>query len=262
MTNHKPSVDQRQKCKVAVITATYNSAMHIRDCLASVESQTHLNTYHVVIDGKSEDDTMAIVQKSSNIRLIYLSEKDSGIYAAWNKGIKLVNADWYLFLGSDDILLPHAIEILIKQADRCAEVNLVSAVSILLHSNGQFARIMGAPFSRKVLWHHMPNSNCSTIYHHTLLSDDSVFDEDLKSAADYGFLMKKRQAIRSIHLSVVISAMKLGGISNKRQRLSIGESYQQKLKFYPKHSHWILMFFYWASLLKYELLEALPKINP
>jgi len=260
MEDHSPSITQGSGCKVAVITATYNAAKHIQACMASVESQTYHDTCHVIIDSKSDDDTVAIIQRSSSKKLIYLSERDGGIYSAWNKGVKLVNADWYLFLGSDDILLPSAIEDLVRQVYCCTDVNLVSAVSMLLQPNGQFAGLFGSAFSRRFLWHHMPNSNCSTIYHRTLLSDDLAFNEGLRSAADYAFLMRMRHSIRSSHSPVVVSAMRLGGISNNSPMLSIRESFREKLKYYPRYSHFFLLLFYWISIMKYDLKRIVFKV--
>lgn len=70
----------------------------------SVAAQTYVNIEHVVIDGKSTDDTVAIIQKYTHpIHLV--SERDKGIYDALNKGLKKATGDVIGFLHSDDVFI-------------------------------------------------------------------------------------------------------------------------------------------------------------
>ena len=79
---------------ISIITATYNSATTIADCLTSVVSQTW-PCEHIVIDGASKDNTLEIVRRVSPSARIF-SEPDDGIYDAMNKGIALAGAGgWY-----------------------------------------------------------------------------------------------------------------------------------------------------------------------
>ena len=256
MTEHQAMHPESSICSVAVITATYNAAMHIQQCINSVESQTYPHVFHVIVDGRSDDQTIDIISSSKKERLIYISEPDDGIYSAWNKGIRLVNSDWFLFLGADDILLPNAIQILLENAQLSSSINLVTAKSILLAQNGNFVRLHGAPFTRKVLWHHMPNANCSTIYHKSLFSESCNFNEALRSAADYSFLIKKRKLIYPTYSSALVSCMRVGGISTKKPSLSLHESYKEKIVYYPAYCHPLLLICFWISFFKLALLVA------
>lgn len=77
--------------KISIITATYNSEQTLKDTLESVLNQTYQDYEHIIIDGKSKDNTMKIVKEYEeryNGRLKYISEKDTGLYDAMNKGIK------------------------------------------------------------------------------------------------------------------------------------------------------------------------------
>ncbi len=91
---------------ISVITPTLNSNSGIEQCLQSVIGQTYKNVEHIIVDGLSSDNTLAIVRefqsKFPGIRLI--SQKDNGIYDAMNHGIALANGEWLYFLGSDDSL--------------------------------------------------------------------------------------------------------------------------------------------------------------
>lgn len=92
--------------KISIITVTYNSAKTLKETLESVLKQTYTNYEHIIVDGLSKDNTIEIVkeyEEKYNGKLIYISEKDSGLYDAMNKGIKMATGDIIGILNSDDI---------------------------------------------------------------------------------------------------------------------------------------------------------------
>ena len=91
--------------KVSIVTATYNSAKCIQTCIDSVLSQKYSNFEHIIIDGKSSDNTVEIIKSNlKNQKIKFISETDKGIYDALNKGIKLCSGDIIGFVHSDDVL--------------------------------------------------------------------------------------------------------------------------------------------------------------
>ncbi|MEG2348027.1 MAG: glycosyltransferase family 2 protein [Clostridia bacterium] len=92
--------------KISIITVTYNSSKTLNQTLDSVLSQTYENFEHIIIDGASKDNTIDIVksyEKKYKGKLKYISEKDSGLYDAMNKGIDMATGDVIGILNSDDI---------------------------------------------------------------------------------------------------------------------------------------------------------------
>ena len=89
--------------KVSIITVTYNSARFLQECIDSVYEQEHEEIEHIIVDGNSTDITVEIINR--NIKKIsnYVSEPDSGIYDAINKGIKMATGEIVGILNSDDI---------------------------------------------------------------------------------------------------------------------------------------------------------------
>jgi glycosyltransferase involved in cell wall biosynthesis len=92
--------------KVSVVIVTYNAAATLQACLDSIYKQTYPNIEIVVIDGKSTDGTLTILEANSSRIGYWKSEKDSGIYDAMNKATKSLTGSWIYFLGADDELLP------------------------------------------------------------------------------------------------------------------------------------------------------------
>lgn len=88
--------------RISIITATYNCASVVGDCLSSIAGQTYENVERVVIDGASTDSTLDVLQAHRDALTVVVSEPDGGIYDAMNKGITLATGDIIGFLNSDD----------------------------------------------------------------------------------------------------------------------------------------------------------------
>ncbi len=98
---------------VSIITPVYNGEKTIRDTIESVLRQTYKNIEYIVIDGASTDHTMEIVKEYEPLfqgRLKCVSEKDSGIYNAMNKGIRLSTGQLIGIINSDDYYEFDAVE--------------------------------------------------------------------------------------------------------------------------------------------------------
>lgn len=85
---------------ISIITVTYNAATCIEPTMLSIAGQTFRKFEHIVIDGASKDDTLSIVRRIDDARI--LSEKDNGLYDAMNKGISLSRGKYLLFLNAGD----------------------------------------------------------------------------------------------------------------------------------------------------------------
>ena len=89
--------------KISVITASFNNADTIEDTLRSVIEQDYPEIEFIIVDGKSTDNTLEIVERYKSKIAKIISEKDDGIYFALNKGIESATGDVIAFLHADDI---------------------------------------------------------------------------------------------------------------------------------------------------------------
>lgn len=101
--------------KISIITVCYNAESCIEKAIQSVSEQTYKNFEHIVIDGQSTDQTLAIVNKYKGDISKIISEKDSGVFDAMNKGVNHSTGDIIYFLNSDDYFYESNILEMIEQ---------------------------------------------------------------------------------------------------------------------------------------------------
>jgi len=111
---------QRNKKKpvFTIITVTRNSEKHVEECVKSVLRQKFKNFEYIIIDGKSSDKTVKILKKYQKKINIIISEKDRGIYDAFNKGVNLSEGKFICIVNSDDVLTPNALLIINKYINK------------------------------------------------------------------------------------------------------------------------------------------------
>lgn len=102
---------------VSIVIASYNSAAYLAATLASCLEQSVPAREVILIDDGSTDDTSTVIGPFLD-RITYVPIPNGGVSAARNEGARRATGDWLLFLDSDDILLPTAIESLLKAATK------------------------------------------------------------------------------------------------------------------------------------------------
>lgn len=91
-----------EKLKISLITVSFNSEKTIRGTIESVLSQNYENIEYIVIDGGSTDSTLDIINGYKDKIQVIVSEPDSGIYDAMNKGVILSSGEVIGVINSDD----------------------------------------------------------------------------------------------------------------------------------------------------------------
>ena len=213
--------------KITIITATWNSAATLEDTLRSVQEQTYADIEHIIIDGASTDETLAIAGRFPHIALVH-SEKDNGIYDAMNKGIALATGDIIGILNSDDMLADNrVIERIAKQFhDEGTDAVYGDLVFVDRNSTDRIKRVWRAGTYRHSLLYRgwMPphptvyvRRNCYERFGH--------FNITYKVAADYDMLIRLLliHRISLKYIPAVLIRMRTGGVSTRRfsERFSI-----------------------------------------
>ncbi|ASU36146.1 glycosyltransferase family 2 protein [Mucilaginibacter xinganensis] len=106
--------------RISVVIVTYNAAKFLQNCLNSIYAQPYPAIDIIVIDGKSTDGTIRILEENANRINTWISEKDNGVYDAMNKALKYIKGEWVYFIGADDELLPEFSQMVAELDDPSA----------------------------------------------------------------------------------------------------------------------------------------------
>lgn len=187
---------------ISIVIPTYNWADILQHAIDSVLSQNApLELW--VIDGNSQDTTIDLLTSYTDSRLHWISEPDTGIYNAMNKGISLAGSDWLYFLGSDDILLPGILE---HVTPFFSEENKVVFGNVQFDNGHVMQSFLGKRTILQKTLHHQ-----SAFYHKTLF-DSFRYQENKKVMSDYELnLIVYKQRVPVMYLPAAIACCSTGG---------------------------------------------------
>ncbi len=209
--------------KISLITVCYNSSKTIEATIESVLKQScRDNIQYIIIDGDSNDNTLEIISKYSEMIDIIVSEKDNGLYDAMNKGIMIATGDAIGFLNSDDIFCDNrAIEKVIKIFNDNSGLDSVYADLYYVSQSNQNSIIRkwisGEQRSFSNGWHPAH----PTLYIRKKVYDKyGLFNLDFRLAADFEIMLRffDRYKISSFYIQEAFVKMRLGGETNKNFR--------------------------------------------
>lgn len=205
--------------KVSIITIAYNSAETIEDTIRSVVSQKHPDFEYIIVDGKSTDNTLSIIDKHKASITKLISEKDNGIYDAMNKGVQLASGDIIGILNSDDFYADENVitdVVSFFEKHKC-EGLYADLVYVDRTNTSKITRTWnsGEYTEGRFLKGWMPP-------HPTFFVRKEVYEKyggyntDLRSAADYEIMLRfiHKHKIKLSYLPRIITKMRSGGQSN------------------------------------------------
>ncbi len=205
--------------KISIITCSYNAVDTIEETIKSVLFQKDADIEYIVIDGLSDDGTAGIIKKYSDKIYKFISEKDSGIYNAMNKGIKLAEGDIVGFLNADDVYFNEkVINEVIKVFENEKVDSVYGDLIYVFEDNNKIKRHWKSGdyninnFKRGWMPPHPSFFVKSDVY-----EKYGGFNENYKISADYELMVRLlyKNKISTFYLPEILVKMKTGGISNK-----------------------------------------------
>ncbi len=207
----------RLKPKLTLLTATYNSGKTVADTLRGVAIQRYPNIEHIIIDGGSTDDTLAVVaQEGAHVARI-LSERDQGIYDAYNKGIGLATGDIIGFINSDDFYAHAGVAervIALFEADPALEAVHADLVYVDQEDTAKVVRWWRSrPCTDRNLARGFIPAHPTVFLRRSVYERVGLFDLQYKLAADYEFLLRVLYAhrVKAVHVPEIWVKMRVGG---------------------------------------------------
>ncbi len=176
---------------VSIVTPTFNSAAYLRLTLESVASQTYRHIEHIVVDGGSTDQTLALVREFPGIRCI--TGRDTGMYDAINKGLRAASGSILAYLNSDDLYFPDSVERAVDYFRRHPSVDLVFGNCQYIDDSGQRLFIRKYPRYNWRLYSVLDGSTIpqqSTFWRRGIMERAGYFDDRFRMAGDFEFFIR------------------------------------------------------------------------
>lgn len=198
---------------ITVVTPTFNSERYVRSTLESIWTDDSIpgeNVEHIVVDGGSDDRTLAIVAEYPSK---VITGRDRGMYDALNKGLAAMTGDVFGYVNSDDEVTEGGLRAVREAFGRAPSVNWLTAPSIIIDGEGKALatlrppRWLSAERMRALGWNCFPQP--STYFRADFVRRLGGFPEDLRLAGDYDLFLRALERQRPIYLRKPLSRFRL-----------------------------------------------------
>jgi glycosyltransferase involved in cell wall biosynthesis len=207
---------------ITVITVVYNGAGMLEKTIRSVIDQRYTPVEYLVIDGASTDGSTDIIKNYESKIAGWISEKDTGLYNAMNRGIRMATGEWICFLNCGDVFTDRErIGMVVKEILSGDENTAVVYGNILVAADGTFReKIAREPCNlHRMFFCHQ------SAFVKTGIMRQYLFDEHYRMSADLKFFKQcyyDGHLFRHLHFPVVI--YDTSGISNTSREKGLREN--------------------------------------
>jgi glycosyltransferase involved in cell wall biosynthesis len=184
---------------ITIVTPTFNAAATIEQTLESIYSQQYPGLEHVVVDGGSNDGTLAILEREQAAgRMRFISEPDRGLSDAFNKGVKLAGGEYVGWLNADDTYEPGALAAVGAALAAAPDAEWATGRCKIMGGDGAESRLAVTAYKNFLLRHfslrlYLTNnfvSSPSTFARRAVLDEIGALDERFKYSADYDLWLR------------------------------------------------------------------------
>lgn len=225
--------------KLSVITVTYNAEKTLERTLKSVSGQTYPYVEHIVVDGKSEDYTVSLIQKYGNPALKWTSEPDKGLYDAMNKAVTMATGDYLCFLNAGDTFYTDdTVERMMNSFEAASPPDIIYGETAIVDDSGKFLFMRRLSVPETLSWKSFKQG--MVVCHQAFIVKKTIFEPyslDYRFSADVDWcirMMKKSRRIHNTHLTLINYLNE--GVTTANRKASLKERYRIMVKHYGQVS--------------------------
>jgi glycosyltransferase involved in cell wall biosynthesis len=199
---------------VSIITVNRNGGRFLERCVLSVLEQTYDNIEYIIIDGGSSDQSIPIIRKYEEALDYWVSEPDSGIYDAMNKGLELASGDIIAFLNADDYYYTFAAERSVSNLLRSGQAISAAHMDIIDDQKAFLSTYHLYEFNDAAYLGGIPASHQSMFCRRACFESVGLFDTRFRVAGDTDWILKAiEKGFKASLLKVSLGGFTWGGAS-------------------------------------------------
>lgn len=231
--------NQMKYPKVSIITVTYNAAGELRKTLENIAQSNYPNFEVLVIDGGSTDHTSAVIDDFSDLIHYRVSEPDSGIYDAMNKGFRAATGEYVWYVNAGDLLHePESITRIFE--NQPAHADIYYGETLIRSEQGVVLGLRKKRLPEQMSWKSFRQG--MVVCHQSILVRRAIAPEyDLKYryTADIEWVLQALKASKTIvNTHTILSEFILGGVSTTHRKESLRERYDIMKRHYGRWTTW------------------------
>ena len=219
----------------SIITITYNAAPTLPPTMQSVAAQTCGDYEHLIIDGASKDDTLAIAQRYATDKTAIFSEPDRGLYDAMNKGLNRARGRYLIFLNAGDTFhSPTTLQTIADTARRNNFPGVIYGQTQLVDADRR--RIADRHLTAPARLTADSFKNGMLVCHQAFVARRDIapaYDLSYRLSADYDWCIRTlRQSTRNILIPEIIIGYLSEGLTTANRAASLKERYKIMCRHY------------------------------
>ena len=243
-TGYPDTVNPNIEPLLSIVTVCYNSRKTITATIDSLLNQTYTNFEYIIIDGASTDGTIDLIRSyesafhEKSISFKWISEKDTGIYEAMNKGINQAKGKLVALLNSDDWYCSDTLENILKAYQANPDIGVFHGV-VKFWKDNFCHTLYGASdfFMEKGIFPH--HSTC--FIKKSVYNSIGLYDTRYPIASDYDMMLRiKKAGVGFLLIEKVLTNFSLQGVSSSRPLSLDMIGIQKKHGIISKRKYWLL----------------------
>ena len=218
--------------KLSIITITYNAESVLEKTIKNVLSQSYNNFEYIIVDGLSTDNTLAIISKYASRINQVISEKDTGIYDAMNKGLKVAKGDYVLFMNAGDSFQNELVlETIFKNSNN---EDILYGETEMINASGKVLGLRRLRAPKKLTWKSFQRG--MLVCHQSIFVKREIaplYDLQYKISADINWIiecLKKAKTVKNTEM--IIARFLIGGESKNRRLTGLKERFTISVNHY------------------------------
>lgn len=200
--------------KLSIITINYNNSEGLERTIKSITNQSFSDFEYLIIDGGSNDNSVDVIKKYSAKINYWISEKDTGVYNAMNKGITQAKGEYLLFINSGDLLYNRSVLSEVFKNPLSHDLVYGDLHRVFLDGTEDIVKIPDYVGCDQMMEATLPHP--TTFIRRDLFEKYGLYREDLKIVSDWAFFLKLIVFANTsrLHLPIVIATFSMDGLSS------------------------------------------------